>query len=256
MIVDSHLHVQLARGPDLVVDELVECMDRVGIDRTCLMRVGTAQAATAGEALVTAAAEHAVRSVERYPGRFYPMLWLDPRLTAGFLEATVRRHIVDGPICGVKLSLQMNARDPRLAPLAELLQELDIPVLYHSWYKTVQKYTHESDPSDLADLASRFPGLRILVAHITGGRLRGIQDIRPHPNLFLDSSGSQPEDGYLRYGLEHLGADRVLFGSDYPGRDLATQLGRIDSVEMSGEVREKVLWRNAVRFYEGGTEDA
>ena len=256
MIIDSHVHVQLARGPDAVVDELVECMQRVGIDRTCLMRLGTGQSATAGEALVIETAEHAVRSVERYPGKFYPMLWLDPRLPVDFLEGVVRRYIVEGPICGVKLSLQMNARDPRLEPLAGLLEQEDIPVLFHSWYKTVQKYTFESDPSDIADLASRFPRLRVLVAHITGGRFRGIQDILPHPNLFLDTSGSQPEDGYLAYGLEHLGEDRILFGSDYPGRDLATQLGRIRSVEMSDEVREKVLWRNAVRFYEGGHGDA
>ncbi len=256
MIIDSHVHVRLSRGPDRVVDELVECMERVGIDRTCLMRLGTGQSATAGEELMTEAAEHAVRSVERYPGKFYPMLWLDPRLPMALLEGCITRYIVDGPVCGVKLSLQMNARDRRLEPLSELLQDKDIPVLFHSWYKTVEKYTFESDPSDIADLASRFPGLRILVAHITGGRFRGIQDIRPLSNLFLDTSGSQPEDGYLSYGLEHLGEDRLLFGSDYPGRDLATQLGRIRSVEMSDEAREKLLWRNAVRFYEGASGHA
>ncbi len=79
-----------------------------------------------------------------------------------------------------------------------------------------------------------------------------MQDIKHCPNVFVDTSGSQPEDGYLEYALKTLGADRILFGSDYPIRDIATQLGRIDSVEMCKRDREKVLSENALMFFRKG----
>jgi predicted TIM-barrel fold metal-dependent hydrolase len=101
-------------------------------------------------------------------------------------------------------------------------------------------------------MARKHPSLRILMAHLTGAKLRGIQDIKALPNVYLDTSGSQPEDGYLERAIEELGADRVLFGSDYPIRAFSTQLARIDSVSMSQEDREKVLYRNALRFFRKG----
>jgi predicted TIM-barrel fold metal-dependent hydrolase len=126
-----------------------------------------------------------------------------------------------------------------------------IPVLIHCWYKTVQKYENESDPSNIANLAAKFPDLKIIMAHITGCGFRGIQDIAPYPNVYVDTSGSQPEDGIMQYGLDLLGADRILFGSDFPGRDPATQLGRIYSLDMSEEDRNKILGGNSVRLFGG-----
>ncbi|MBT7300869.1 MAG: amidohydrolase family protein, partial [Victivallales bacterium] len=46
--------------------------------------------------------------------------------------------------------------------------------------------------------------------------------------------------------LARLGADRILFGSDVPGRDFAVQLGRIHGVAMPDEDRDKILRGNAV----------
>lgn len=160
--------------------------------------------------------------------------------------------MVNGSIDGVKLSIQMNARDERLEPLAAYLQEHDIPVLFHSWYKTVNKYRYESDPLDIVDLACRFPELRILMAHLTGCKKRGVQDIKKYENIFIDTSGSQPEDGYLEYAIDELGADRIVFGSDFPGRDIGTQLGRIYSVDMDDEMRNKILYKNAESFFTKG----
>jgi len=256
MIIDSHLHIDVGGEFDEHLESLLSAMDRVGIQRTCLMQGGGGRPRYAERETIEQDSRLLMHAAESHPDRFYPMLWVNPCLPFAFLRDLVERTILNGPICGIKLSVQMNARDPRLEPFAGFLQEHDVPVLFHSWYKTVEKRGFESDPSDLASLARRFPGLRILVAHITGGRYRGIQDIRPLPNMCVDTSGSQPEDGYLEYGLENLGPDRVLFGSDHPGRDLATQLGRIESLELDETTRENVLWRNAVRFFEGEVEDA
>jgi hypothetical protein len=249
MIIDGHIHVRLSEDPQGAIDELVARMHRAGVGRACLMPGGGQNPLYRPVEQIRRIAKELVTATERYPGVFYPMLWLNPTLPAKALQEIVEEFILGGPICGVKLSIQMNARDPRLEPLAALMEERDVPVLFHSWYKTVQKYRFESDPSDIAVLAGKFPKLRILMAHITGCRFRGVQDIRPHENVLLDTCGSQPEDGYLAYGLEHLGAERVVFGSDHPGRDIAVQLGRVQSVVMEQKAADNVLRRNAERFF-------
>ena len=256
MVIDSHLHLEIDGDHDQAVRSLCHELDLVGIDRCCLMpRVWRTGAFMSTDDLVEIAGRVS-RIVADVPGRFYPLIWLNPILPHSFIERYVHEHVLDGPFAGVKLSVQMNATDPRLEPMFELLSEHDVPVLFHSWYKTVDRILFESTPADIAQLARAFPRMRILLAHITGARIRGIDDVAPFPNLYFDTSGSQPEDGYLRHAVDTLGAERVLFGSDYPGRDIAVQLARIDSIDLTETERQAILWRNAVRFYEGRTPDA
>jgi len=75
-----------------------------------------------------------------------------------------------------------------------------------------------------------------------------VQDIRPFPNLYIDTSGSQCSSGIVEYALSVLGADRILYGSDIPGRDFSVQLGRIYGARMSDVDRAKVLYGNAERL--------
>ncbi|NLC45401.1 MAG: amidohydrolase family protein [Clostridiales bacterium] len=260
MIIDSHLHFNLSgKDKEQAVEGLLRDLAIVGVDKTCLMphtnTTGIGHLYSSRDEIIQST-EDACRSLEKHLEDLYILVWLNPLLPFDFLKGFVKDYIINGPVTGVKLSIQMNATDTRLDPLLTLLEENDIPLLFHCWYKTVQKYRYESDPRDMACIAKKHPSLRVLVAHLTGCGFRGVQDIRKYPNLFLDTCGSQPEDGLLQYALDNLGSDRILFGSDYPGRDIASQLGRIDSVDMSLEDREKILYKNAIQFFEGGRDNA
>ena len=255
MVIDCHTHIRFEPSTDTFfrIPELIESMERTGVDKACVIySPARAQHLFWREEDIAAMAEAVANVIPKYSERFFSLLWLNPALPSEFNIKLVERYMVNGSIDGVKLSIQMNARDERLEPLAAYLQEHDIPVLFHSWYKTVNKYRYESDPSDIVDLACRFPELRILMAHLTGCKKRGVQDIKKYENIFIDTSGSQPEDGYLEYAIDELGADRIVFGSDFPGRDIGTQLGRIYSVDMDDEMRNKILYKNAESFFTKG----
>jgi predicted TIM-barrel fold metal-dependent hydrolase len=88
----------------------------------------------------------------------------------------------------------------------------------------------------------------IIVAHLSAAGYRGIQDIRPYPNLLIDTSGSQCFSGIVEYAVSVLGAERILFGSDVPGRDFAVQLGRVYGAKISEADQEKILYGNAERL--------
>ncbi len=256
MIIDSHIHLERGKDPFESTKTLLHEMELAGVDRACLMpRVGSGSRYYGTEELEETL-EFTQRIVDQNNGKFYPLIWLNPTHPFSFLEPFLEKAVLNGPFNGVKLSIQMNATDRRNDQLFSFLQEHDIPLLYHSWYKTVDKHLYESDPSDIAKMAERYPKLRVMLAHVTGGRIRGSVDILPHPNLYYDTSGSQPEDGYLQNALDLLGADRILFGSDFPGRDIAVQRARIDSIDLTPEQKEKILWRNAVRFFEGEENNA
>jgi hypothetical protein len=103
----------------------------------------------------------------------------------------------------------------------------------------------ESNPADIADLARRHPKTKIIMTHLTGCGPRGVLDIRPCPNVYVDTSGSQPFSGVVEYAVEKLGAERVLYGSDTPIRDLACQLGRISGAKISRHARDLIFGLNA-----------
>lgn len=253
MIIDAHCHCPFGK---LDVNELKrECekiiseFGRSGIDKSCVMHSGYYGSFYHDEDAQTELAECLVKIIEMYPDKFYALLTLNGLLPSDFLIKTLDKYIVNGPLTGIKLTIQMNARDKRLEEVARFMEKHDIPVLWHCWYKTTCKYQFESDPQDIAYFAKKYPKIRILMAHMTGCGRRGVQDIKDCPNVVIDTSGSQPYDGYLDYTLKELGSDRVLYGSDYPCRDIPTQLGRIHASDLSPEVRGKVLCSNALKFY-------
>ena len=145
----------------------------------------------------------------------------------------------------IKQGIEVNARDPRLDPIAEAAAELNLPILFHAWYKMVEKYPEESDGSDIAHLARRQPQARFIMAHLTGVGRRGVQDVEDLPNVWVDTCGGWYDTGMVEYAVRHLGAARLLYGSDYPGRDYAPQVGRVEGAQISGADRDKLLWRNA-----------
>ncbi len=258
MIIDSHIHFDLeVKNKEQAIEGLLHEFQLTGIDKSCIMPViGNTENGLryfyASKEDITECTDAACDVLNKYPGKFYHMVYMNSILPIDFLKEFVKKYILNGPVTGIKLTIQMKASDPRLEPFLSVLEENDVPLLFHCWDKTVEKFRYESDPRDIVCMAKKFPSLRVLVAHVTGCRFKGIQDIRKYPNLLMDTSGSQPEDGFIEYALNNLGPDRVLYGSDYPGRDIATQLARVYSIDMDQETREKILFKNAVRFFEGG----
>ena len=78
-----------------------------------------------------------------------------------------------------------------------------------------------------------------------------MQDVRPYPNVYVDTSGMQPVNGLVEYAVKELGAKRVLYGSDvyYPsGRDFAAQLGRVLGARIKESEKELILGLNAKKI--------
>ena len=247
MIIDIHVHPRLDEPPEATVRNLIERGQRLGIGRMLLLGDVLHFGPDPDQQQVQRINDQTLDLVDRWPDYFLGLCYLNPAHPPRFLETEIERCLANPRIKGVKLEVEVNARDPRLTPIMAQLESRQAILLHHAWYKTVGKVHDESTPADIAELAGRWPGVRLVMAHLTAGGPRGVQDVKPHPNVYVDTSGSQPFSGIVEYGVRELGADRLLFGSDAPGRDFSAQLGRIYGAALDETDKERLLRTNAER---------
>jgi aminocarboxymuconate-semialdehyde decarboxylase len=125
----------------------------------------------------------------------------------------------------------------------------------------------------LSGLLDRFPRLRIVVAHMGGGLLpvmgrldfgfrlgcdgmpeRAVIRCKKLPSEYL-SMLSVDIMGFwaphVREAVEVFGADRVMFGTDYGPVpiDPREHIDIVNGLGLSASDQEKILWRNAARFF-------
>ncbi len=247
-IIDVHVHAKLSDDPLADAEELKATAESYGIGGVCLLGDVLAFGHNSHEHQINQINSSTIAIVQNWPDFFKGMCFLNPSHGLAFIKEEIQRCIVAEGFVGIKLEVDVNARDDRLDPIMEEAQRLDVPVLHHAWYKSTGKTGQESDPSDIAHLARRFPGVSIIMAHLTPCGIRGMLDIQECENVYVDSSGAQPVAGSVEDALRILGPQRILYGSDAPERGFASQLGRIFGADMSTHEREMLLAKNAERL--------
>ena len=104
----------------------------------------------------------------------------------------------------------------------EVAERLGLPVMWHQGTTFVRDAPLiHARPVLLDEVATRFPSLRIVVAHLGHPWIEeAMATIRKHPNLFADISALETRPWQYYNGMlaawEYGVADRLLLGSDYP----------------------------------------
>jgi len=73
--------------------------------------------------------------------------------------------------------------------------------------------------------------------------------VRTAPNLYVDVCGSAAYRGSLRKLIDLVGADNILYGSDFPMFDFAWELGRITLADITDEEKRLICGHNARRLF-------
>jgi predicted TIM-barrel fold metal-dependent hydrolase len=241
--IDIHVHhnwTTLDERPDYQLARTRDLARQSGVGRVLLLTSG---AHTTPEQL-RERNDCTLRLAASDPEFYLPAMYLCAPHGAKAIREEARRGAQAGMLA-IKHGLSERASDPEVDTVAEAAAEFGLPILFHAWYKTVEVFEGESTAADIAALARRHPHTRIIMAHLTGVGRRGVQDVEDLPNVSVDTSGGWYDSEMVEYAVRHLGPERVLFGSDYPGRDYAPQKGRVEGANLSPDVKEKILWRNA-----------
>jgi len=244
MIIDIHTH-----NTDGWVGSLATLSAKQGIGRLVLLGDVLRYGEQPTPEEVSRINQDTLACVNQYPDRMRGFCFLNPGNPPDLLEEEAVRCLSRSEFIGIKLEISTNVRSLKLDPLMKILERFDVPLLQHCWYKSVDRYSGESDPSDVADLAKRFPRVKIIMAHLCGCRERGVEDIADCPNVWIDTSGGQPEAGFIEYAVRRIGARRLLYGSDAPYRDFGCQLAKVREAAISAADRELILWKNAEELF-------
>ena len=122
--------------------------------------------------------------------------------------------------------------------------------------KTAEKHDmvlslHLMIMDSIFEMATTFPNLRIVVAHIDAYGLydRQIELMKKHENVYSDiSAHGHDRAGMLRETLDVVGKDRILMGSDYPGYSASTFINVVLDNDIKDAEREAILWDNAAKL--------
>jgi predicted TIM-barrel fold metal-dependent hydrolase len=250
---DVHVHPLACFGPHTVASpaedarRLAETARRAGVEKMCLFSLHPSCPYEPTPTQWREANDWALAMRDAAPEVFLPFCYVTPaEPEAAVVE--IDRCVAGEGMVGIKLWVTRRATDPGLDPILERAVALDVPVLQHAWDKTTGNLAGESTPADVADLARRHPRARIIMAHLNGAGLRGIEAVAGCPNVVVDTSGGDPQSGIVETAVAALGPARVVYASDAPIRHFGVSLGKILGGELPDAVKRDLLWNNAARL--------
>lgn len=158
---------------------------------------------------------------------------------------------------GIKLWVSLKDRRGRLNRTRKVIShasEVGLPLLIHTFSRTDGNLPGEVNFAEFAGLAREFPKARMIAAHA------GFQWRQEHglfrelsENACVDLAGGFPELGMTEAIVAQLGAERVLFGSDMPGRTLASQLAKVALANLDTATKRLILVENSRRIFQLGS---
>lgn len=138
--------------------------------------------------------------------------------------------------------------EPKMFPVYEAIENSGLPILIH----VGDERTDFSSPWRLARVLDRFPDLKVIAAHLGGySDWDGAWKHLVGRNLWFDTSSALwrlPVDEARRLAHAH-GADKLLFGSDYPAVHHEQAIADVLALEFSEAENELIFYRNAEKLF-------
>jgi len=183
-----------------------------------------------------------------------PFANINPFMSAN-LAQELERCVLEMGFKGLKLYPTYQgfyANDNMIYPLYAKAQELGIPVMIHTGSSIFTgarlKY---GDPLRIDEVAVDFPELPLIQVHSGRGFWYGRAFFlaRLHRNVYMEIAGLPPHKLLDYFPELEKNADRIVFGSDWPGlRSIKANVEAIRSLTISEGTKAKILGGNAVRL--------
>ena len=220
-------------------DELLKEGKRAGIDEFVLLPVATkpGQVRHVNAFILEETAAHK---------EFHGFGTLHPDCENIMEEA---EYILNLGLKGIKLhpdTQQFNTDDKRLFEVFDAIQGR-LPLLVHCGDKRFD-YSH---PARLKKVIDNFRKLQVIAAHLGGWSLfEEAFAILRNKDCYLDISSCMmflPPETVARY-IAGYGADRILFGTDFPLWSPKTEVEAFQRLPLSTENFDKIAYKNALRI--------
>ncbi len=259
-IIDSHCHIypekiasKAVAGTDTFYGTVAKCdgtarsllqiNSEVGIDHALVQSVATTPKQ------VSSINNFIAETVSRSDGKLTGLGTLHP--DSADQRADVRQ-LAELGLRGVKLHpdiQQFKIDDYRCLKIYELCEKYGLPILMH----TGDKRYDFSNTNRLIPILETYTGLTIIGAHMGGWSLweEASELLAGTPNLYVDCSSTMywvPLDKTAQI-IRRYGADRVLFGTDYPMWHPRDEVEMFFQLGLGEEEMKLILSENVKKLY-------
>ncbi|MDY7010896.1 MAG: amidohydrolase family protein [Planctomycetota bacterium] len=247
LVIDSHCHMGLGKFAILPHDpaEMIGLADKLGIDVLCVSHMASiGPDCRYGNDLIA-------EGVRQFPDRFVGYGVVNPRYPDD-VEPELQRCFGELGMKAIKIHATSHGNyppdEPGYDPVWRYSERLKVPVLID---------VPDGGYEKLDNVCRKFPQARIMLAH-SGGNYKmadeSIKLAKEHPGVYLEITYTPRPYGMIEYLVEQVGAERVLFGSDWAFRDPRSQIGWAGYARIPLPEKEKILGGNMAGLLQDATE--
>lgn len=237
-MLDFHVHLgKSSSGNDYTVDDLIENMDKYGIEKSGLSMLNGTDTRVLNDKVFAA--------WQKYPNRIIPFAYINPR--ESFVLEEVNRCLGELKMKGVKFHSWKCGYSPdnneMLDKVIKEIEKYNVPILTHTGTAPL------SLPQQWAEVAKKHPNVNFVFAHI-GYLDYGygcVESVKKLDNVYVDTSG-QVEVQILEKALNDLGSKRVIFGSDWPYKFVKSEIVKFEVLDLDKEQKEDIFNNNMRRL--------
>jgi len=220
-------------------EEFAAYLDRTGVQRGIINNVSCQLAKTPKDFIE--GNREVARYVEKYRGRFLGACVVNPL----FIDEALREiedcrkqlgFVWVGELCNYTVPYPYTVKE--FERLVRQVVQLNMVLDVHT------------ELEEMEYIIQKFPQATIVFPHFGDSQeydhiFKRIDLVAKNPNCYLDTSGyGHDRVGMLEYAVKTIGADRVLFGSDFSINCPATVLARIQNAFLTEEQKRKILASN------------
>lgn len=233
--IDAHAHIGYYGSffdVGITAQELLRQMDDFEIERAVVSDLNN---------------EEIRKAVMAFPDRLIGAVWINP-FEGQKATDEVRRAINDWKFKAIKIHPLLHAfvaNDEVVHPIVKVADELGVPIFIHSGHPPF------SLPWSIAQLAEDFPMVKMVMVHMGHGHGVYIQAAidmgKKYSNLYLETSG-MPMHTKIKEAYEHVGPDRIMFGTDAPFHHPSVEIQRAMVSGLDEWQLSNLFYNNAASF--------
>lgn len=266
MIIDMHSHIGCIMNFKMPKENLIESMNKYGIDFSICSNCESAAFDHAGKTLPYTEQKsqeetyaESISFARNNPGKIAVMPWVKPHYekVTPKLVAMIKENL--DITAGIKIHPVhsfINFNSPQVEEYIKLAESFNLPVLTHTGNSL------ESCCASVYEMAQKYPKVNFVMGHMGLGtdNTEAIEMIKKQKNLYGDTAWVPMESAVL--AIKECGADKIMFGTDNTIDGVDT-LGTNPKGERSlyqqyfNELKElitpeeydKLMYKNALKFF-------
>lgn len=242
-VIDAHGHMGPFHGiylPEASLEAMIHGMDDAGIESIAL----SPHSALHGD--TREGNDDMLAAVAAHPGRVYGYCTLNPGVPSE-IEREMDRCLGVPGVVGIKIhpaSHETHVMDDTYRPVWERANAEQRLVLSHTWASG-----GGCGARDMRRVAEAYPDVRLLLGHSCYGAWEeAIALAAGFPNVYLELTAAAHVHGLIEWMVRDAGADKVVYGTDYPWFDHAAYIGWVVFSRIAEDDMQCILYGNAKRL--------